>query len=187
MIAALEAVLDENTRFYRDDFEKDVEKLIRAAGSTEQETTFYWMSRESGTWCEPERELFIRDSFAYKIWTFYADMPERIRAFRVDLRGMDEDGVRGIITPLDYSAHVRRVIRTAVPYWGMTLRYADGFTQSVEASDKHWHSETDVHGEIVEYAFAPKDERALQLAISAERAIQNQIRKAPQRAREPVR
>lgn len=145
------------------------------------------MSRESGTWCEPEREVFIRGSIAYNIWTYYADSPKQIRALRVDIAGIEGNTVWGTVTPLEYKTHVQRVIRSSVPCRGIHLKYTDGHEQNVEAGEKQWQNKSSVHGEITEYSFIPQDERALKIAIAAERRLQNRRSSSPGKAKRPVR
>lgn len=189
VLAFLEKIVLENTDHYREDFRKDTAVLTDAARNEPPGTAFFWMSRVSGTWCEPERETFIKDSIAYKIWTYYegSEAAERIRACRIELYGMKGDTVLGIVTPLDYKTHIQRVIRGAVPYSHIRIGYADGHTQLVGVGQDSWHRECDRHGEITEYSFVPADERALNLAIAAERAALSRKPERRSKPRSPVR
>lgn len=184
VLACLEKIVLENTDHYREDFQMDITVLTHAARNEPPGTAFFWMSRESGTWCEPERETFIKDSIAYKIWTYYegSEAADRIRAYRIELHGMKGDTVLGIVTPLDYKTHIQRVIRSAVPYSHIRIGYADGHTQLVDTGQDRWHRECDRHGEITEYSFVPADERALNLAIAAERTA---LARKPERRSKP--
>lgn len=184
VLAFLEKIVLENTDHYREDFQMDTTVLTNAARNEPPGTAFFWMSRENGTWCEPERETFIKDSIAYKIWTYYegSEAADRIRAYRIELHGMKGDTVLGSVTPLDYKAHIQRVIRSAVPYSHIRIGYADGHTQLVDAGQDSWHRECDRHGEITEYSFVPADERALNLAIAAERTA---LARKPERRSKP--
>ena len=184
VLACLEKIVLENTDHYREDFQMDITVLTNAARNEPPGTAFFWMSRESGTWCEPERETFIKDSIAYKIWTYYegSEAADRIRAYRIELHGMKGDTVLGSVTPLDYKTHIQRVIRSAVPYSHIRIGYSDGHTQLVDAGQDSWHRECDRHGEITEYSFVPADERALNLAIAAERTA---LARKPERRSKP--
>ncbi len=184
VLAFLEKIVLENTDHYREDFQMDTTVLTNAARNEPPGTAFFWMSRENGTWCEPERETFIKDSIAYKIWTYYegSEAADRIRAYRIELHGMKGDTVLGSVTPLDYKTHIQRVIRSAVPYSHIRIGYADGHTQLVDAGQDSWHRECDRHGEITEYSFVPADERALNLAIAAERTA---LARKPERRSKP--
>ena len=88
LIAFLDEVVSRNTQHYRKDFELDAQKLRDALNSPYMdERIFYFMSRPNGTWCVLERDVFLRDSDGYKIWTHYADMPNGIEAYRVTITG----------------------------------------------------------------------------------------------------
>ena len=85
-------MLEENTTGYRSDFQYDVRMLTQAAQEKDmRDRVFYWMSRPSGTWCVKEREVFLQGSGAHSIWTYYADQPEGIRAYRVTITGMEAE------------------------------------------------------------------------------------------------
>lgn len=189
VLAFLEKVVEENTAYYREDFQTDITVLTDAAKNEPPGAAFFWMSRESGTWCEPERETFIKESIAYKVWTYYegSEAVDRIRAYRIELHGMKGNTVLGSVMPLDYKTHIQRVIRSAVPYSHIQIVYADGHVQLVEAAQERWHNESDRHGEITEYSFVPADERALNLAIAAERTALARKPEQSSKPRNPVR
>ena len=86
LLSFLSRVTEKNTKHYRSDFLYDSRKLQEAAqAAAPEERCFFWMSRPSGTWCVLEREAFIRGSSAHNIWTHYADEPEGIVAYRVNV------------------------------------------------------------------------------------------------------
>ena len=112
----LAQVLEENTTGYRSDFQYDVRMLTQAAQEKDmRDRVFYWMSRPNGTWCVKEREVFLQGSGAHSIWTYYADQPEGIRAYRVTITGTEGRKVMGQVIPLDYKTQVRRVQEQAIP------------------------------------------------------------------------
>ena len=74
---ALGKVVEENTAFYKDDFEIDKRIIQRAAESDEpDEKRLLWLSRKSGTQCLNEREAFIRDTRDFNTWQFYAQQAD---------------------------------------------------------------------------------------------------------------
>ena len=80
----------ENTEHYKSDFEYDVATLLKAAKQPKiEDRTYYWLSRPCGTWCFKEKEVFLKDSGAYKTWTHYESEHEGFRAFRVVIEEMD--------------------------------------------------------------------------------------------------
>jgi len=85
----LEKIVQRNTLAYKEDFDVDKEILWNSAQESSLEhRSFLWMSRPCGTWCVPERETYLQDSHAYKTWTFYADQPNGIKAYRVVVDGV---------------------------------------------------------------------------------------------------
>lgn len=132
VLAFLAQVVEENTTGYRSDFQYDVRMLTQAAQEKDmRDRVFYWMSRPSGTWCVKEREVFLQGSGAHSIWTYYADQPEGIRAYRVTITGMEGRKVMGQVIPLDYKTQVRRVQEQAIPATALTLQYESGHIVTV--------------------------------------------------------
>ena len=117
LIAFLDEVVSRNTQHYRKDFELDAQKLRDALNSPYMdERIFYFMSRPNGTWCVLERDVFLRDSDGYKIWTHYADMPDGIEAYRVTITGRRGTAPMGHVVKLNYREQVQRVIKVAIPF-----------------------------------------------------------------------
>ena len=93
ILHTLQAVLLENTTSYQSDFEFDVTTLLEAVNKPKKEDrTYYWLSRPCGTWCLKEKEVFLKGSGAYNIWTHYDAEHESFRAFRVVVE--EKDGNR---------------------------------------------------------------------------------------------
>ena len=182
VLAFLAQVVEENTTGYRSDFQYDVRMLTQAAQEKDmRDRVFYWMSRPNGTWCVKEREVFLQGSGAHSIWTYYADQPEGIRAYRVTITGMEGRKVMGQVIPLDYKTQVRRV----------TLQYESGHT-IVVPYDGHRASLNTVrpgHGTIRTVQYEPDNEAELTRIIMVEHRHQTgKIKKAPKPGRShPVR
>ena len=101
---------------YPEDFDLDAKKLWDSAQDPNMENrAFYWMSRPHGTWCVREREVFLDDTNANCIWTYYADQPEGILDFRVVVEGVRDGKLAGRVYPIDYKSQVQRVLRSALP------------------------------------------------------------------------
>ena len=61
VIAALEAIMHQNTAYYQSDFAYDIKMLREAARSDQPEDKLLlWLSRPSGTFCFRERDLCLR-------------------------------------------------------------------------------------------------------------------------------
>ena len=192
VLAFLAQVVEENTTGYRSDFQYDVRMLTQAAQEKDmRDRVFYWMSRPNGTWCVKEREVFLQGSGSHSIWTYYADQPEGIRAYRVTITGMEGRKVMGQVIPLDYKTQVRRVQEQAIPATALTLQYESGHT-IVVPYDGHQASLNTVrpgHGTIRAVQYEPDNEAELTRIIMVEHRHQTgKIKKAPKPGRShPVR
>ena len=66
VIAALEAIMHQNTAYYQSDFVYDIKMLREAARSDQPEDKLLlWLSRPSGTFCFRERDVLLKDTQAY--------------------------------------------------------------------------------------------------------------------------
>ena len=127
LIAFLDEVVSRNTQHYRKDFELDAQKLRDALNSPYMdERIFYFMSRPNGTWCVLERDVFLRDSDGYKIWTHYADMPDGIEAYRITITGRRGTAPMGHVVKLNYREQVQQVIKVAIPFDDVELTFYSG-------------------------------------------------------------
>ena len=112
VLAALEQLMQQNTAFYRNDFEIDKEMIRQAAASDRAEDkTLLWMSRPSGTYCFRERDVFLQDTRQHNTWRFYGEQTRKIR---------------GNLYELDYPQHFRHVAAEAVQADTIILHYDKG-------------------------------------------------------------
>ena len=124
----LEKIVQRNTLAYKEDFDVDKEILWNSAQESSLEhRSFLWMSRPCGTWCVPERETYLQDSRAYKTWTFYADQPNGIKAYRVVVDGVRDGKLVGKVVPIDYAKQVQRVVKSALPIAKVQYRDKDEY------------------------------------------------------------
>lgn len=162
VLAYLEAILRRNTAHYQSGFDYDRQMLRGAANKAkESERTFYWMSRDCGTWCFQERDVFLRDSEPNITWLSYEDV-SGILTFRVLITGLDESGEKltGIIQPFPYAEQVQRVKRAALPIHRITGVYGDG-TPFVTQGRKYDPTEMHEHKGIREKRYEPENEQEL--------------------------
>lgn len=110
ILHTLQAVLLENTTSYQSDFEFDVTTLLESADKPKiEDRTYYWLSRPCGTWCLKEKEVFLKGSGAYNIWTHYQSEHESFRAFRVVVKEKDGNRLMGEVIPFDYEESIQRI------------------------------------------------------------------------------
>ena len=119
VIAALEAIMHQNTAYYQSDFAYDIKMLREAARSDQPEDKLLlWLSRPSGTFCFRERDVLLKDTQAYNTWKFCGEQThDRILAYAVELTGAANGTVQGNLYELDYQQHFQH-IREARPARG---------------------------------------------------------------------
>lgn len=106
VLETLQKIVEHNTKYYQTDFQYDIEQLKEAAGDRNANKQFFWMSRDSGTWCFPQRDVYIRDTNPYNTWLYYGGCPrDHVKTFFINLKGIDGE-VRGDIVELDYQKHL---------------------------------------------------------------------------------
>ena len=172
VLTFLSDIVEKNTRHYRSDFAYDQATLREAARSYDMDDrAFYWMSRPSGTWCVKEREVFIRGSGAHSIWTYYADRPRDILAYRVVVTGLVDGKVMGTVQPVNYQEQVRRVLAKAIPATAITLTYESGFADTVpyDRYPKTIQTVRPKDGGITKVRYEAADDLALDVLLSVER------------------
>lgn len=182
VITFLSSVVQENTSFYRSDFDHDISTLRNAVMEKNMaDRSFYWMSRRSGTWCLKEREVYLRNTGAFSIWTHYADEADPVRAYRVVITGCRNGTVIGDVYELDYRQQVQRVMRDALPVHLVTLSFADGsiLTMLHDEYSRDKKALTVRHGNIQEIAWFPESEAELTKALMLEHRFQaGKVKKA---------
>lgn len=107
VIAALEAIMHQNTAYYQSDFAFDIKMLREVARSDQPEDKLLlWLSRPSGTFCFRERDVLLKDTQAYNTWKFCGEQTrDRILAYAVELTGAANGTVQGNLYELDYQQH----------------------------------------------------------------------------------
>ena len=170
----LEKIVQRNTLAYKEDFDVDKEILWNSAQESSLEhRSFLWMSRPCGTWCVPERETYLQDSRAYKTWTFYADQPNGIKAYRVVVDGVRDGKLAGKIIPLDYAKQVQRVIKSALPI--AKVQYRDKDEYFCESSHETFiHRVLRLEENTHDIRYVPECEAELQRLLSLEHQMEKQ-------------
>ena len=169
----LEKIVQRNTLAYKEDFDVDKEILWNSAQESSLEhRSFLWMSRPCGTWCVPERETYLQDSRAYKTWTFYADQPNGIKAYRVVVDGVRDGKLAGKVIPLDYAKQVQRVIKSALPV--AKIQYRDKDDSFCESSYHAFMNSSMPYDETIhDIRYVAKSEAELQHILMLEHRMKN--------------
>lgn len=109
VIATMQKIMEHNTDFYQTDFKYDMETLREAAEDRGGYRNFFWLTRKNGTWCFPERDVYIRNTYAANTWTYYGgSRDENVKAFWIDIKRVEGDDKKliGDIVEMDYQKHL---------------------------------------------------------------------------------
>lgn len=173
LVDALRRIMDIHTQNYKEDFELDAGLLHSLAGSQSPEGKhLLWMSRTSGTYLLPEREVYVEDSFENKVWEYYHEQTgDPILAYEVEITGMENGKVKGNLIVLDYDAHVDRMQKLTVPVEKVAVTFEDDVTfylpfrsyrrEAIPLEEKH--------GEIVSVNYLPENAKELDMILRRER------------------
>ena len=169
VIAALEAIMHQNTAYYQSDFAYDIKMMREAARSDQPEDKLLlWLSRPSGTFCFRERDVLLKDTQAYNTWKFCGEQThDRILAYAVELTGAANGTVQGNLYELDYQQHFQHIRDAALPVGANRLIYESGMREI--GPKERFNSRSDKYfGEFVRYEMQPRDPELLQAAIRQE-------------------
>lgn len=130
----LRRVVEENTLYYRKDFEYDIGN-IKNAVSLQSPKNFLWMSRESGTHCFSERNVYLTPSNANHTWLYYQNHPEEIKAFYVEVDNFKDGRALGSLVALDYPSHCAQVKEYMLPAQIVNVTSKDGFKRTFNINE----------------------------------------------------
>jgi hypothetical protein len=175
IISALRKITENNTVFYQTDFKYDAETLRTAAEGSH----FYWMSRKSGTWLFDDRDIHIRDTYAYNTWQYYIDAEYYgVRAFAVDVRENGGGRPYGDVYELNYTGHLEEVREssfnaTTVDVTFKPTHWQERVTREIDVTEynNNWYAVINRYGEIesVRHNIGKEDEISLAEILAAAR------------------
>ena len=162
MIAALEAIMHQNTAYYQSDFAYDIKMLRETARSDQPEDKLLlWLSRPSGTFCFRERDVLLKNTQAYNTWKFCGEQThDRILAYAVELTGAANGTVQGNLYELDYQQHFQHIRDAALPVGSNRLIYESGMREI--GLKEHFDSRSDKY--FGEFVSDPNYEKILEMA-----------------------
>ena len=131
VVAALEAIMHQNTAYYQSDFAYDIKMMREAARSDQPEDKLLlWLSRPSGTFCFRERDVLLKDTQAYNTWKFCGEQThDRILAYAVELTCTANGAVQGNLYELDYQQLFQHIRDAALPVGANRLIYESGMRE----------------------------------------------------------
>ena len=161
VISTLRAIMDANTKSYKSDFDYDIENLKTVAKNPEcKNRSFFWMSRNCGTWLFKEYDIFLKKSAAYNTWLYYyeQDIGEHPVTVNVVVDAYREGIVWGDIYLLNFSKTCGDIKILAVPADYADITYENG-TMRVPVS-KPIIPEHPKFGKFISYQVVPNDEQS---------------------------
>lgn len=177
ILKAMQTIVDGHVKYYQSDFGYDIETLKEAALKPERsDRIFVWLCRECGTWLLNEKNVFIKNSHEYSVFTYYAEQTrDSILAFVVEVVGADSDAVKGNIYALDYRKHYQHVCRAAVSAGSVTITYEHG--QRTIPPTQHFGAYPDYElGAFVSYKFVPESPAQLEMVLTDEKRTRNKFK-----------
>jgi hypothetical protein len=114
---------------YPNDWNIDVDKLYRAAGSDNPEDKrLMWHVSSYGTHMNTERETFIKDTGAFNTWVDYRQNDPDMFGYAVEVTGCKGGVVTGNVFDLGhYLAHTMHVREDALVLEMLSLTYSDNW------------------------------------------------------------
>ena len=174
IIATLGAVVELNTEHYKSDFKYDADMFKEAAINPDGENNrLLWLSRHSGTECFPERDAYIIETHAHTAWIYHAEgNGDSLRAYAVEITGLDNGRVIGNLTELDYRQHAAEVKKAAVPCVAVFMKFKSGkeMCMPYDVFSRNSEGLYYKYGELDYQRREPENEKDLQAMINISRA-----------------
>lgn len=177
LLPCLEMIMKQNTAFYQSDLQEDAKMLERAAAETDRDKrVLLWFSRECGTECFLERDVFLRGTRANISWMYYAEQKsERFLAYAVEVTGVENGYVIGNLYQLDFAEMCDRIAAKALPADQILYRYEHWMLTIPSGGRSPAHAE-EKYGKLLEVTTLPNDEYALQERLADAKSLRDKNR-----------
>jgi len=176
ILKSLNAVMRTKTKHYKSDFKYDVKTFKEAVKSQKPEDKNYiWISRESGTHCLRERDVFLKNSSQNNTLCFFAEQSrENILAYAVEVGGMEQGKLKGNIYELNYSEYYHHVKDNALSIENTKLIYEYG--EKIQEQGLFAPPIDSYLGKLISYEEQPKDPTALSDLLCTEKNIRENFK-----------
>jgi hypothetical protein len=172
---ALEHITEIHTQHYRSDIDLDIDFLKQIAQSDNPETRrVFWMCRPAGTWCLPERNVYLDGTNENNTWRFYAEQTkDRILAYAIVLDKTDGEALTGNLYEIDYETYAKRIKELALPIHYETKVFEDGTELRTRKVERIYNriapDQINEHGKFLYYKHEPESEGELLTILKRER------------------
>lgn len=177
VLATLQKIVEQNTDFYQTDFQYDAQQLREAMEDQNGYRSFFWQCRKNGTWCFPERDVYISKTNAHNTWDYYgASKSENVKAFWIEIRRMDDDkNIIGDVVEMDYQKHLDYLCTHSLAPVAVEIVFKspnDVRTFSYQEYDHNWQSIAQRYGTVERKKFLVENQQDLaRTAITAHELI----------------
>lgn len=172
ILESLNAILTQNTEHYQSDFKYDKEIIEEAAKSPyKEDKTLLWLCRSYGTWCLYERSVFLKDTEAHLIWTYYKELEydKHMLAYAIELKNTEPGKIKGNLYEINYAEHYKRVKEKAITTDTVRLIYEQGY-EDVPKTDKIVSTKNSpLYGKLERYEYIVRDPTKLQIILQKEK------------------
>ena len=177
LLDSMSAIVERHTEHYKTDFYTHDRNALREAAQKhgQDERRFLWLCRDSGTWLLNERSVFLRNTFEYNTFVFYAENHMKgIYAYAVELDVADSDSLTGNLYALNYERYVSHVLCTALTPETIVLNYEYG--SRVVSGENGFTAYPDAeYGSLVSHVYHPESEDELDYLLRLERKHREQF------------
>lgn len=176
VMASLEVIMKQNTAYFQEDLEYDRKTILERAGSSNaDDKTLLWLSRNTGTECLRERDVFIQGTTAHEIWCYYAEVGcGHFLAYAAELHGIQDGRAMGNLYELDYAEHYGRVKREAVSSQKTELVYEHGIKDAPSVPYVDGDPDPEL-GRFRRFESQPDDPEALATLLLEEKRRRNRM------------
>jgi hypothetical protein len=138
LLTFLSEVVHANTKHYRSDFlyydidmVKETAARVRQSGQPER---LLFMSRDGGTACFREHDVFLKDTSAFNTWKYHAgSVSEHPIALAVEVNNVSQPTlISGDVYQLDYECHIEMVCERAEPPFIVDATFTSGETKTYD-------------------------------------------------------
>lgn len=170
ILAFMGDVVQTHTKHYQSDFQIDKEMLLRTMEKkVQQDKRFIWLCRTHGTWLLLERNVFLKDTWEFNTFTFYAEQTsDPILAYVIEITSGAQDSITGNIYVLDYAAYYDHVQSVSLAAETVLMQYERGCR--IRKADERISGHPDAeYGELVSIQYQPHSEEELKGLLRRER------------------
>lgn len=169
IIDVLHEIMCHHTEHYQSDFEVDKTIFEKAALSDRSEDKhLLWLSYPCGTRCINERQAYIRETYDNSSWAFHNKTGDSVRAFAVEVMGVDGDKIWGNVYELNYYEHCNEIEKNEFESASVNVRYVDGSETELEFSYS-WNNCIADKESILRTEYLPKDINRLNSVVETAR------------------